>query len=66
MPDYDICRLPRNEGRIIKNQTNVEANEMKVLRKIVSKTKIDRIRKQQIRESCGIQPINEWVERRRE
>jgi hypothetical protein len=26
-------------------------------------TKIDRIRSQQIRESCGIQPINEWVER---
>ena len=29
----------------------VEANEMKVLRKIFGKTKIDRIRKQQIRES---------------
>ena len=27
--------------------------------------KIDKIRSQQIRESCGIQPINEWVERRR-
>ena len=39
---------------------------MKVLRKIVGKTKIDRIRSQQIRESCGIQPINDWVERRRE
>ena len=38
---------------------------MKVLRKIVGKTKIDRIRSQEIRESCGIQPINEWVERRR-
>ena len=25
----------------------------------------DIIRGQQIRESCGIQPINEWVERRR-
>ena len=42
-----------------------EANEMKVARKIVGKTKIDRIRSQQIRDSCGIQPINEWVERRR-
>ena len=40
-------------------------NEMKVLKKIVGKTKIERIRCQQIRESCGIQPINEWVERRR-
>ena len=38
---------------------------MKVVRKIVGKTKIDRIRSQQIRESCGIQPINEWVERRK-
>ena len=44
----------------------LKANEMKVglLRKIIGKTKIDRIRSQLIRESCGIQPINEWVERR--
>ena len=39
---------------------------MEVLRKIVDKTKIDRIRSQQIRESCGVHPINEWEERRRE
>ena len=32
----------------------LEANEIKLLRKIVSKTKIDTIRSQQIRESCGI------------
>ena len=44
----------------------LEANEMKVLRKIVNKTKIDIIRSQQIREACSIQPIYEWVERRRE
>ena len=37
---------------------------MKVLRKIVGKTKIDKI-SQQIRESCSIQPINEWEERKR-
>ena len=44
----------------------LEANEMKMLRKIVDKTKIDRIRRsQQIRESYSIQPINEWMERRR-
>ena len=36
----------------------LEANEIKVLRKIV-------IRSQQIRESCGMQPISEWVEIRR-
>ena len=39
---------------------------MKVLRKAVSKTKIDRIRSQQIRNSYCIQPSNEKVERRRE
>ena len=43
----------------------LEADEMKVLRKVVGKTKVDRIRSQQIRESCGIQPINECVKRRR-
>ena len=39
---------------------------MNVPRKIVGKTKIDRIRSQQIRETYGIQPNNEWVESRRE
>ena len=43
----------------------LEVNEITLLRKIVSKTKIDRIRSEQIRESCGIQPSNEWVEKRR-
>ena len=37
---------------------------MKVPRKIVDKTKIDRIRSQQIRESCGKRTIQEWVEGR--
>ena len=40
-----------------------EGNEMKVLRNIVGKTKIVRIRSQQIRESSGIQAINEWMKR---
>ena len=44
----------------------LEANGTKVLRKIVGKTKIGSVRSQQIRESCFIQPINKWVERRRE
>ena len=38
----------------------LESNNMKV-----SRTIIERIRSQQTRESYGIQPINEWVERRR-
>ena len=38
---------------------NLESNEMKVARKIVVKTEIDRIRSQYIRESCGIELINE-------
>ena len=44
----------------------LEASEMKVERKIVGRTKIDRIRSQQIRESSCIQPINVWAERRRD
>ena len=48
-----------------KTREILEANAVKVLRKIVSKSKIDRIRSQQIRESRGIQPVNEWVERKR-
>ena len=42
----------------------LDADELKVLRKIVGKTKIDRIRSQQIREPCGIQLINEWERRK--
>ena len=37
---------------------------MKVLRKIVVKRKT-RMRSQQIRKPCGVEPINEWVEGRR-
>ena len=40
-------------------------NEMRILRKIVGKTKIDRIRSKKIRESWGIQPNDEWVDRRK-
>jgi hypothetical protein len=38
----------------LKTTQMLEGNEMKVLRKIVGKTKTGRIRSQQIRESCGI------------
>ena len=41
----------------------LEANEMKALRKVVGKTKIDRIRSQQIREYCGTQQLmSGWKE----
>ena len=43
----------------------LKTNEMKILRKIVGKIKIDRIRSQDIRKFCGIQPINEVVEKRK-
>jgi hypothetical protein len=56
---------PETRAETKKTRHMLEANEMKLLRKIVGETKIDRIRSQQIRESCGNQPINEWVERRR-
>ena len=54
-----------NKSGNLKRQKMFEANEMKVPRKIVGKTNIDRIRSQQIRLSCGIQPINECEERTR-
>ena len=38
----------------------LEENEVKVLRE-----NKNRIRSQQIRESCGIQPINDWIQRTR-
>ena len=47
-PDYEICTGNKG-GRNIKTRQMLEENEMKVLRKIVGKTKIDRIRSQQIR-----------------
>ena len=43
----------------------LHASEIKFLRKTVGKTKIYAIENQQIGESCGIQRINEWTERRR-
>ena len=42
-----------------------DANEMKILSRIEGRIKINRIRSQDIREPCGIQPINRSTERRR-
>ena len=44
----------------------LKANEIKILRKIVGKTKTGRIRSQRIRVSFSNYPINEWEERIRE
>ena len=44
---------------VIKTRQMLETNEMNVLRKIVGKTSIVIVLSQQIRESYGIQPINE-------
>ena len=38
---------------------------MEILGKIVFKAKINVVWSQQIRKSCGIQPVNKWVERRK-
>ena len=56
------------ETRAVTSETRrrLETNGMKVLRKIVDKTKIDRITSQQISESCCIQPINDWVKEEEE
>ena len=43
----------------------LEVTEMKTLRRIINKTRRDRMRNESIRETCGIQNITSWVQRRR-
>ena len=43
----------------------LEVTEMKTLRRIINKSRRDRMRKESIRETCGIQNITSWVQRRR-
>jgi hypothetical protein len=45
------------------NQSAIQACEMRFLRKIEGKTRSDRIRNKIIRETVGVQPIQEHVER---
>jgi hypothetical protein len=39
---------------------------MKALRKIVGKARLDHVTNQDIRQQCEIQPIGEWILKRRE
>ena len=48
-----------------KTRQLLEVTEMKALRRIINKTKWDRMRNDRIRELCEIQKITSWVQRRR-
>lgn len=48
-----------------KTKRILETGEMKVLRKIVGKTLLDRERNENIRRSCQVDNINEWVVNRK-
>ena len=48
-----------------KTRQRIETTEMKVLRKIAGKTLRDRIRSANIRESCGIPHIADWMKGRK-
>ena len=43
----------------------LEVTEMKTLRRITNKTRMDKMRNERIRETCGIQNITSWVQRGR-
>jgi (2Fe-2S) ferredoxin len=45
------------------NQSAIQACELRFFRKIEGKTRRDRIRNKIIRETVGVQPIQEYVER---
>ncbi|PSN35899.1 hypothetical protein C0J52_18980 [Blattella germanica] len=39
---------------------------MRVLRRIVGKTKLDRVQNEELRIMCDIQPVDQWTTRRRD
>ena len=48
-----------------KTRQLLEVTEIKTLRRIINKTKWDRMQNDRIRELCEIQNITSWVQRRR-
>ena len=48
-----------------KTKRVLETNEMSILRKIVHKSRRDKIRNEDIRKELNVQAINDWVDRRR-
>ena len=59
------CALGTREETLKKPDKFWKQMRLNYLGKQLAKQNVDRIRSQQIGESCGIQPINECVERRR-
>ena len=62
---YRIYVCYMNITLCIAFHANVGVTEMKILSRITNKTKWDRARNDRIRESCEIQNITSWVQRRR-
>lgn len=48
-----------------KTKKLLEVTEMKTLRKIINKTRRDRVRNEEVRRICDIKPITDWVDHRR-
>jgi len=49
-----------------KTKQILETIKINTSRKTVVKTRLDHVGNQNIREQCGIQPIGEWVNKRRQ
>lgn len=46
-----------------KHESRLQAQEMRYLRRVVGKTRRDRVRNQTIRESLNVEPLLDWVQR---
>ncbi|XP_060522502.1 uncharacterized protein LOC132699671 [Cylas formicarius] len=61
--DHDLHG--RNKIGYRKTRRLLETTEMKILRRISGKTLLDRERNENIRQSCGVDNMNEWVLQRK-